>query len=511
MLCSSLGLRPAAQDRRLDRLFGEFWAATGAEESRARAAAIVESGVSFDEAFRRLKTGRAYEEDVPTGVILSSRDDGGVEFPYSIDVPPTYRPSRKYGVRLQLHGGIGAGEDNRRRNISGIGRLAGGAEQIYILPTSWLDAPWWSAVQLLNLRAILDDVKRTYNIDENRVVLSGVSDGGTAAFYVAMRDTTPFASFLPLIGSPLVLATRNLALPDDLYPNNLLNKPFFVVNGGRDRLYPASSLEPVMRSLQKAGVPLVFRPEPDGEHNTAWWPTVKPDFERFVREHPRRPYPEVLTWQTGVNDAFNRAHWLVINRVAAQPAAPTLPDVNLVPTPQTLHFGVMAAGARVTRVIPGSNAAALGLRAGDAIRWINGRALSPGDDLGQVLERCCRDAARMELEVQRNGEVMTLAGALAAPSLYGKAVPMFPRRKPSGRVDLVKRGNRVIATTSGVAEFTLLLSPDAFDLDRAVTVVTNGTPTVHRVTRSVATMLKWAAVDNDRAMLFGAELRIIVE
>ena len=35
--------------------------------------------------------------------------------------------------------------------------------------------------------AILEDVKREYNVDENRVVVSGVSDGGTGAYYIAMR------------------------------------------------------------------------------------------------------------------------------------------------------------------------------------------------------------------------------------------------------------------------------------------------------------------------------------
>ena len=66
---------------------------------------------------------------------------------------------------------------------TGIGRLAG-AEQIYVLPAAWNDAPWWSDAQVDNLRGILDAVKRTYNVDENRVVLSGVSDGGTGAYFV---------------------------------------------------------------------------------------------------------------------------------------------------------------------------------------------------------------------------------------------------------------------------------------------------------------------------------------
>ena len=79
----------------------------------------------------------------------------------------------------------------------------------------------------------------------------------------------------------------------------------------------------------------------------------------------------------------------------------------------------------------------------------------------------------------------------------------------SGRVDLVRTGNTVTATTRGVKEFTLLLSPDQFDLTKNVNVVVNGrTAFDATVEKSVATLMNWAARDNDRTMLFAAEIRI---
>ena len=60
-----------------------------------------------------------------------------------------------------------------------------------------------------------------------------------------------------------------------------------------------------------------------------------------------------------------------------------------------------------------------------------------------------------------------------------------------------------------MAEFTLLVSPDAFDLAQPVKVVANGRTVFDgRVEPSLATLLKWAARDNDRTMLFAAELHI---
>jgi hypothetical protein len=418
-VAAAIHLSFAATDD-VDAAFKAFWAARNAQDAAKVIPEIVKSGVSVADAVKRLKDGRPYSSAVTKGVVRSSHTAHGKEFFYSVDVPPSYDPGRRYQVRFQLHGGVSR-ESNRPRGDGSIGALAG-AEQIYILPTSWVDAMWWNPSQLENLRTILDIVKRTYNVDENRVAVSGVSDGGTGAYYIAMKDTTPYAGFLPLNGSIMVLRSEDLAV-GDVFPTNLRNKPFFVVNGGRDPLYPASYVGPYVEHLKDKGVEVVYKPQPNGVHNTAWWPEVKETFEAFVRNHPRTPLPDRLTWETNGSAIDNRAHWLVIEKLApARRNEPAMDDVNL-----------------VTNVGP----------------------------------------------------------------------MMFDNTHPSGRVDLVRTGNIVTAATRGVAEFTLLVSPDAFDLAQPIKVVANGRTVFDgRADPSVATVLKWAARDNDRTMLFTSELRI---
>jgi len=86
---------------------------------------------------------------------------------------------------------------------------------------------------------------------------------------------------------------------------------------------------------------------------------------------------------------------------------------------------------------------------------------------------------------------------------------LFDRSAPSGRMDLVRDGNTVTATTRGVGAFTLLLSPDQFDFSKPVKVVANGKTVFDgRVKKDLKTLLKYATTDNDRTMLFGAEIRI---
>jgi hypothetical protein len=180
----------------------------------------------------------------------------------------------------------------------------------------------------------------------------------------------------------------------------------------------------------KSGIDITYRPQPNGEHNTAWWPEVKDSYEKFVADHPRDPHPDKLVWETG-DLSHNRAHWLVIDQLGSQADdARNLPDVNVVNSSEPIAADVA------------------------------GRKL-------------------------------------------------FMRINSPGRIDLVRNGNTVQASTQGVAAFTLLLSPDEFDFNRPVRVVANNRVVFDaRVERSTETLMKWAARDNDRTMLYAAELKI---
>lgn len=86
---------------------------------------------------------------------------------------------------------------------------------------------------------------------------------------------------------------------------------------------------------------------------------------------------------------------------------------------------------------------------------------------------------------------------------------LFNVPKTEGRVDLARTGNTVTATTMGVKAFTLLLSSDVFDFNQPIKVVANGREVFNgRMQRSLQTLLKWAARDNDRTMLYAAELHV---
>ena len=501
--------RPIAQSPNVEAVLTTFWSAGSPGDAARVVDAIVQTRVAFDDAYRRLKQGRPHGSQKGGLIRLSNRTEDGVEHHFALNVPATYDPGRKYQARFHLHGGVMMRQTNAPPSSGGaIGALEG-AEQIDIVPFSWQDAPWWGDDQLLNLRAILDTAKRSYNIDENHVVVSGVSDGGTGAYYVAMRDTTPYASFLPLNGFIMVLANRDLGINSPLYPNNIRNKPLFAVNGGRDPLYPTARVDPYMDHFKRNGVVVEYQPQPNAGHNTSWWPQVKDQFATFARGHARNPLPDTLTWETSDPKTHNRAHWLVIDALGkARAEAQSLPDLNEMVGPPEPDFGVRGVGARINRVVPGSNADRIGVKAGDALVRLNGETVHVGVDVAEVLEDI-KPGSEITLLVARNNAPLELRGRYEPQLVTPLPRQLFDRTLPSGRVDLTRSGNTVTATTRGVTGFTLLLSPDQFDFGKPVKVVANGeTVFDKKVEKNLRTLLKWAALDNDRTMLFGAEVHI---
>ena len=512
LLTTGPGAQAQSRAAELDRAFERFWKAGSRQAALKTVPALLQTGADFAEIYARLRADRPLAERPRTGELsLTAMLADGRGRPYSVVVPDDLAPNEELPVRFQLHGGVNrpapqegeAPRPGRRRNLE-AGR------EILVFPSADREALWWSEAQVENLAAILDRLKRAYRIDNNRVYLTGISDGATGVYYIAQRDTTPWASFLPLNGQPLVLTNPDVGVEGDFYVRNLANKPWFLVNGGRDPLYPVAGVVPVVELLRRASVPLEFHPQPDAGHDVSWWPRVHDDFAAFVRKHPRAPLPDHIAWESDRPERFGRAHWLVIEALGAAAGEAVFDDFDTVASRGPRDFGLRVepqrpGAPRVLDVIRGSDAQALGLERGDVVLELHGRPVASADELWQALQGY-ELGTPLRAAVERKGRRVALEAVLQ-PAAGPERV--FKRTRASGRVELQRSGNQVELRTRGVRRLKLLLSPDQFDFDQPLRVVANGRPVFEgRLQRSASTLLTWAARDNDRTMLFGAELKL---
>lgn len=302
-------------------LVNQFWSTADNGQNAQIQSQLISSSSDVSTLYQLLKTGPTYRSDVPTGQQESIRIAAdGTRFPFIFLVPDNYDPTHRYPVEFMLHGGVSRPEWEPgggwwRRGFDSLKQ----PDRIVVVPASWVDAFWWHENQAENLPAILNTLKASYNIDEDRVTLTGVSDGGTGAYFFAFKQPTPWAAFLPYIGHPGVLRNQQSGGGYRLYFENLMSKPLYIVNGENDRLYPASSVAPFIEILAEEGVDHIWKVIPEGGHNTNWLPDEAPMIEQFKQDNPRNALPERVQWVADRTDKFNRNLWIQIDSMSQTP------------------------------------------------------------------------------------------------------------------------------------------------------------------------------------------------
>ncbi|MFT3921712.1 MAG: prolyl oligopeptidase family serine peptidase [Myxococcales bacterium] len=133
---------------------------------------------------------------------------------YTVYVPPDYTPDKSWPLMIVLHGGSSNG--NLFLGVV-LGNNMNWKEYDFHLwdryEPKW-SPPWIVAApdgygQLLwrwmgeqDVLDVIDDISRHYNVDADRVVLSGLSNGGVGAYAVGTRHASRFSVVQAIAGAP---------------------------------------------------------------------------------------------------------------------------------------------------------------------------------------------------------------------------------------------------------------------------------------------------------------------
>ncbi len=227
-------------------------------------------------------------------------------------IPPNYNPQKKYPVDFILHGAVSTPNPHAVDKYVQITKSElAKAQHIVVYPSGWLLSPWWSKSQLQHLDLLLRKLKENYNVDENRVFLSGISDGGTGCAYVANHAPTPWACYLPYISYPAGVPHLS---NEPLYLKNLPSNTFYFISTQNDQLFPPKRIHNFSTLLKAAGIKHKLSVVPDHDHDVTWFANYKDSIRQYKREHTRNPYPDTISWHCHDME-YGRNHWVVIEKI----------------------------------------------------------------------------------------------------------------------------------------------------------------------------------------------------
>lgn len=226
----------------------------------------------------------AKQQAFEAALVMGTATADGVSTKYALYVPPDYAPSTSWPLIVFLHGVGERGEDGLQQTRVGIGPAIRSNPERFpclvlmpqCLPThfwpsgrsevevqdavSRLGRPSNTDVSAGQIRDALDQVKAKYNVDPDRIALTGLSMGGFGTFQFGAENVDEFSCLMPICGGG-----------DPSLAEVLAQRPIRVFHGSIDPVVsPQRSIE-MVEAIRAAGGTVSYT-EFAGVSHDAWIP-----------------------------------------------------------------------------------------------------------------------------------------------------------------------------------------------------------------------------------------------
>lgn len=183
----------------------------------------------------------------------SPDDDPYARGSYSLYVPESYDGSSPWPLVVALHGGYGHGRDFLWMWL----KESKSRRFLLLAPSSRLQT--WNIVKpdydYATLLSALERIHNAWNVDPDRMLLTGLSDGATYALACGLTGNSPFSALAPIAG---------VLPPMGLKPAR--GKRVFWVHGRHDWMFPVRQARQDYEQLQNAGAEITFKEIEDLSH-----------------------------------------------------------------------------------------------------------------------------------------------------------------------------------------------------------------------------------------------------
>lgn len=242
----------------------------------------------------------AHPQHVETGFLDRTLTVAGQSSRYQVYVPADYPTRAPWPVILFLHGAGERGTDGLLQTTVGLGpairRDPARYPAIIVFPQVPPDSQWVGTPAEMALAALTETMDE-FQVDPDRVYLTGLSMGGHGTWYLAYRHPELFAAIAPICGwvqdfpqfrgsVPVVPADSGDALA--ALARQLATTPIWIFHGEIDAVVPVSASREAAHALEAVSGNVRYT-EYLGTNHNSWDATyASREFTRWLFEQRRR-------------------------------------------------------------------------------------------------------------------------------------------------------------------------------------------------------------------------------
>jgi len=242
----------------------------------------------------------------PPDLALTYRSDvDDTEQPYRLYLPSAYDGKRRLPLFVALHG-TGSNQNKYFDNPAygnGIYKKEAEKRGIVVVCPHGRGTTEYRGIGENDILAVIRETCKNYFIDEDRIVLSGQSMGGTGTTYICCHYPDVFAG-----GVPLASTYGHISL---VY--NLRHVPMFYVQGEKDwPIYAKDGPIPITKRMQQLGYNGQLWIVPNMPHNTMAASTSR--VLDWALKQKRVTHPKRVTFRAYL-PIHGKAYWTEIQKI----------------------------------------------------------------------------------------------------------------------------------------------------------------------------------------------------
>ncbi|MEJ0105239.1 MAG: hypothetical protein WDO19_22950 [Bacteroidota bacterium] len=243
---------------------------------------------------------------------------------YEVQLPYNYNPSVSYPLLLVLHGAVfmnasfGDPRSNREYgafDTTGMNQFFSQYgfrnNTIVVYPHANAEFNWMFPDDgFPMILSMVKDLKRYFNTDDNRVFISGHSNGATGAISYLLKAPSFFAGFYGFNSNPRIRTGGT-------FIKNALNRSYFNEATDKDYYFPVSGHDTLTRITTALGIDWQNHVYNGFPH---WFPQFKESEPAFglmfadMHKRTRNPFQPELYWECD-DTRHGQCDWLCINKL----------------------------------------------------------------------------------------------------------------------------------------------------------------------------------------------------